>query len=57
MKEININKLKKTLNENFGYITSKDLEAIGIPRYNIQELIDKNIIRKVFRGIYIDNNL
>lgn len=54
---MSINKLEKYLNENYGYITSKELENIGIPRYSIQELVDKDIIRKVFRGIYIDNNL
>lgn len=54
---MNIDKLRIYLNDNYGYITSKDLENIGIPRYNIQELVNKNIIRKVFRGIYIDNNL
>lgn len=54
---MSVYKLEKYLNDNYGYISSKELENIGIPRYNIQELVDKNIIRKVFRGIYIDNNL
>lgn len=51
------NRLKQFLNENYGYIRTKDFEKLGISRPSIQSYIDKKIIRKVSRGLYIDNNL
>ena len=51
------NRLKKFLNENYGYIRTRDFEKLGISRPSIQRYIDKKIIRKVSRGLYIDNNL
>ncbi len=51
------NKLKEFLNENYGYIKTRDFEKLGISRPSIQSYIDKKIIRKVSRGLYIDNNL
>ena len=54
---MNENKLKKFLNENYGYIRTKDFEKLCISRPSIQNYIDKKIIRKVSRGLYIDNNL
>lgn len=51
------NKLKEFLNENYGYIKTRDFEKLGISRTSIQSYIDKKIIRKVSRGLYIDNNL
>ena len=51
------NKLKEFLNKNYGYIKTRDFEKIGISRPSIQSYIDKKIIRKVSRGLYIDNNL
>ena len=51
------NKLKEFLNENYGYIKTRDFEKLGISRHSIQSYIDKKIIRKVSRGLYIDNNL
>ena len=51
------NRLKKFLNENYGYIRTRDFEKLGISRPSIQSYIDKKIIRKVSRGLYIDNNL
>lgn len=54
---MNENKLKKFLNENYGYIRTKDFEKLCISRPSIQSYIDKKIIRKVSRGLYIDNNL
>ena len=50
-------KLKNFLKENHGYITTTELEKIGISRPMIPELINKKILRKVNRGIYIDNSL
>lgn len=54
---MNNNKFKKFLNQNYGYIKTKDFEKIGISRSSIQRLIDKKTIRRVSRGLYIDNNL
>ena len=50
-------KLKKFLDNNYGYIATKDFEKIGVSRTSIPELIDKKILRKVAYGLYIDNNL
>lgn len=49
--------LKKFLKENHGYITTTELERIGISKPMIPRLINKKILRKVNRGIYIDNSL
>ena len=51
------NKLKKYLNEHHGYISAKEFEEIGISRNLIPVFMDKEIIRKVAYGIYIDNKL
>ena len=51
------NILKQFLNENYGYIRTRDFEKLGISRPSIQSYIDKKIIRKVSRGLYINNNL
>lgn len=51
------NKLKEFLNQNYGYIKTRDFEKLGISRPSIQGYIDKKIIRKVSRGLYIDNSL
>ena len=50
-------KLKKFLDNNYGYIATKDFEKIGVSKTSIPELIDKKILRKVAYGLYIDNNL
>ena len=54
--------MKKTMIEEFlkehkGYITSGELEELGISRVNIPKLIQQGILRKVAHGIYIDYNL
>ena len=49
-------KLIKYLNKNNGYISSKEFEKIGIPKTLIPQFIEKEIIRKVAYGLYIDNN-
>lgn len=51
------NKLKEFLSKNYGYIKTRDFEKLGISRPSIQSYIEKKIIRKVSRGLYIDNNL
>lgn len=50
-------KLKKFLEDNYGYIATKDFEKIGISKTLIPEFINKKILRKVAYGLYIDNNL
>ena len=52
-----IEKLKKFLKKNHGYITTKEIENIGISKTLIPELIKQKVLRKVAYGIYIDNNL
>ena len=50
-------KLKKFLEDNHGYIATKDFKKIGISKTLIPKLLDKKILRKVAYGLYIDNNL
>ena len=50
-------KLKEFLDNNHGYIATKDLKKIGISKTLIPELLNKKILRKVAYGLYIDNNL
>ena len=45
------------LKNNFGYITTKEIEQLGISKISIPELISHGLIRKVARGIYIDSKL
>lgn len=52
-----IEKLKNFLKKNHGYITTKEIENIGICKTLIPELIKQKVLRKVAYGIYIDNNL
>lgn len=54
---MNENKLIDFLNRNNGYIKTRDFKKLGISRPSIQGYIDKKIIRKVSRGLYIDNTL
>ena len=51
-----INKLKELLNKNNGYITTKEIEENIVSKTYIPELLKKGIIRKVAKGLYIDNN-
>ena len=48
-----IEQIKKVLKSNKGYITSSEFEQSGIPRRYIPELIEKGLIRKVARGLYL----
>ena len=50
-------KLEKFLSNNHGYITTKELEKIGISKTRIPEFLKENILRRVSHGIYIDNKL
>lgn len=49
--------IKKFFEKNHGYITTKEIENIGISKTLIPELINQKILIKVAYGIYIDNNL
>ncbi len=52
-----IEKLKSFLRKNHGYITTREIENIGISKTSIPKLIKQKVLRKVAYGIYIDNNL
>lgn len=52
-----IKQLKKFKKNSNGYITTKEIESIGISKALIPKLINQKILRKVAYGIYIDNNL
>ena len=52
-----IEKLKNFFKKNHGYITTKEIENIGISKTLIPKLIKQKVLRKVAYGIYIDNNL
>lgn len=54
---MNMNVLKEFLKQNNGYISSQELENLGIFRVHIPKLVSNGIIRKVAHGLYIDNNL
>lgn len=50
-------KLKEFLNTHNGYITTKEIEDLGITKNLIPKLLEQEILRKVAYGIYIDNHL
>lgn len=54
--ESNIEIIKKIMDVNNGYITTKELESFDISRNYISIMLKKNIIEKIARGIYIDRN-
>lgn len=54
--ESNIEIIKKIMDSNNGYITTKQLEMFDISRNYISIMKKKNMIEKVARGIYIDKN-
>lgn len=54
---MNKEKLKNFLKDNYGYITTKEIEKLGIARSLIPNLLKQGILRKVSYGIYIDNNI
>lgn len=53
----NEKKLKEFLNNNNGYITTKEILSLGISKPLISKYINLGLIRKVSHGLYIDNNL
>lgn len=50
-------KLKEFLNTHNGYITTNEIEDLGIAKNLIPKLLEQQILRKVAYGIYIDNHL
>ncbi len=54
---MNIERLKNYLNSNNGYVTTQELDNLGIKKYLIPKLIKNKILRKVSYGLYIDYNL
>lgn len=50
-------KIKKLLKQNKGIITTKQIEEIGIPRVHIKQFIEKGIIERVKKGIYISSDM
>ena len=57
IKNKNIEIIKKYMKENNGYITSKEVKKLGIHRMYLKIMLDRNIIEKVNRGIYISSNI
>ena len=54
---MNYKKIIEFLKNHNGYISTKEIENIGISKVQIPKLIEDEIIRKVAHGLYIDNNL
>ena len=51
-----IKEILHPMESNNGYITSKMVSDRGIHRMYLNLIIEKNIIERVSRGIYIDSN-
>lgn len=50
-------KIKKLLKQNNGIITTKQIEEIGISRVHIKQFIEKGIIERIKKGIYISSDM
>lgn len=48
-----INKVLKIMKNNKGIITSSQIETYGIPRVYLSKMVEKNIIERIERGIYV----
>lgn len=55
--ESNIEMIKGIMNANGGYVTSKQITELGIHRMYLNIMVEKNIIEKVDKGIYIDKKI
>lgn len=53
----NQEKIIKFMQQNNGYIATKDFLSLGITKNKITEYIKKGIIKKVSHGLYLDCNL
>lgn len=47
------NRLKILINENKGFISTKMVSDAGIPRMYLSDLVKKDILKRIERGIYI----
>ncbi|HMQ50123.1 MAG TPA: type IV toxin-antitoxin system AbiEi family antitoxin domain-containing protein [Saprospiraceae bacterium] len=45
--------IKNIFQENHGVLTTKELKDLGVSHYEIRQLLEKNIIDKVKRGVYV----
>ena len=52
-----IEELLNFLKNHNGYISTKEIENLGISKMQIPNLIEDEIVRKVAHGLYIDNKL
>ena len=50
-------RIKKLLKQNKGTITTKQIEGAGILRVHINDFIEKGIITRIKKGIYISNDI
>lgn len=50
-------KSKKLLKQNNGIITTRQIEEIGIPRIHIKHFVERGIIERVQKGIYISSDM
>lgn len=48
-----INKVLKIMKNNKGIITSSQIESYGVPRVYLSQMVEKNIIERIERGIYV----
>lgn len=51
-----INKVLEIMYANKGIITSSQIENYGIPRIYLSKMVEKNIIQRIDRGIYVTND-
>ncbi len=51
------NKIQNFLKSHNSYISTKEIENLGISRVKIPKLIENCIIRKVAYGLYIDEKI
>ena len=50
-------KIIKFLKKNHNYITTSELESLGVDKRDIPKYIDNGIIKKVYHGIYMNPNI
>lgn len=53
----NITKIRKLMNKNNGYITTKEIDENKIGRDYLKKMISTGEIERVSRGIYVDSNV
>ena len=53
----NLNRINDVMKRHNGYITSSELDKMGIHRMYLQMLLKKKLIRRVEKGVYLDKNV